>query len=96
MPKVAPLSVTVSPTVAELGVAAPVRVLFSAEVPAWAVLVHDVGVVTVPALAGVAPNSAGTRPARRPSTARTALLRRRVLDRKGMLLMLSVARAELG
>jgi hypothetical protein len=55
MPNVALLRVSVAPTAALLGVAAPVTTLARAEVPACAVLVHDVGVVTVPALAAGAP-----------------------------------------
>lgn len=55
MAKVAPESVIVSsPTAASDGVAEPDSVTGSAEVPAWAVLVHDVEVVTVPAPAGPA------------------------------------------
>lgn len=55
MVKVAPESVTVSLATGAAGVNDPVIVIGNAEVPACALLVHDVGVVTVPALAGDAP-----------------------------------------
>lgn len=72
MLKVAPARVRVSPMVAGLGVARPATVLGKDEVPACAVFVHDIEVVTVPALAGDAPSNTGTRPAARPTAARTA------------------------
>ncbi len=55
MPKVAPDSVIVSPPATELGVAAPLSVIGSALVPGCALLVQDVGVVTVAAPAGAPP-----------------------------------------
>lgn len=57
MLNVPPDKVIVSPVAAVLGVAEPLTAMGSAVVPACAVFVHDVGVVTVPAWAGGAPAS---------------------------------------
>jgi len=94
MPNVAPASVmSPEPSVIGFGVASPLRVIGSADVPGWALLVHEFGVVTVSALAGVATSNTGTIAASRPSSARMALFRRRVGDRKVMTPLVSVARA---
>ena len=53
-------SVTLLPSVTGFGVAAPAMSFGKDDVPAWAVLVHDMGVDELPVLAGVAPSSTGT------------------------------------
>jgi len=78
MPNVAPVKVTASPAATLLGVAAPLTVIGNAVVPACAVLVHDVGVVTLAAPAGPAPSEDhASAPVQTGRTMRAARSRRR-------------------
>jgi len=73
MPNVAPDSVTVLP----LAVAVPFTVMLRAVVPACTVFVHEVGVVTVPALADGAVTVRNRSAANQTGSATSAAVRRR-------------------